>query len=542
MAAMSAATAASLVNSTVNPEEVFEILEKIGQGSYGEVFKCMDKRDSKLVAVKVVPVEVDISDLLSEVRFLEQCNSPNIVSYLGSYCTADNSKVWIAMEYCDGGSVSDMIHICELKLDEAQISAILKGTLNGLNYLHKKKQIHRDLKAANILLGSDGTPKLADFGVSAQLTNSVGKRKTAVGTPYWMAPEVLREDFYEQSADIWSLGITAIELADGKPPLFHIHPMRALFMIPKLDPPRLPNADQYSEDFNDFIQACLKKDPSDRPSAHELLKHKFITSAGSKAMLQELVHDCLPKIDKFRKESLSEKGARKDNTSVGSENTGTVRSGVSPDDSKDHTYEGGVGTTVVRSDPKYSVPADGMGTTVFRTTAQIEPEESGMDPKELEKQFLDAISTVKEPTAASKSRDSTKHPKSSKTETIPENKEVTQSGGDTIKSSAAPVGTISRQSRSDSIGSKDQPGNTDTLLVDRERFISKGSWMPDNASDDCLVCKIPFTFFRRRHHCRSCGLLVCWECSNNFRLLKNVDPVNPVRVCNTCAPKYPQRK
>jgi serine/threonine kinase 3 len=225
MSAMSA-SASTLVNNSENPEEIFEILEKVGQGSYGEVFKCMDKRNSKLVAVKVVPVEIDISELMSEVRFLEQCNSPHIVSYVGSYCATDKSKVWIAMEYCDGGSVSDMIHICDLKLDEKQISAILKGTITGLNYLHKKKQIHRDLKAANILLSADGTAKLADFGVSAQLTNSVGKRKTAVGTPYWMAPEVLREDFYEQSADIWSLGITAIELADGKPPLFHIHPMR----------------------------------------------------------------------------------------------------------------------------------------------------------------------------------------------------------------------------------------------------------------------------------------------------------------------------
>jgi serine/threonine protein kinase len=316
-------------------------------------------------------------------------------------------------------------------------------------------------------------------------------------------------------------------------------------MIPKLDPPRLPNSDQYSEDFNDFIQACLKKDPQDRPTASELLKHKFILSAGNKAILQELVHECLPKIEKFRTESLSEKATRKDNTSVSfalsfkdlingsqieSENDGTMRSGIEEGKSEDMD----VGTTVI----KYSVPADGTGTTVFRTTHQLQPEELGLDPKELEKQFLDAISTVKEPTAASKSRESTRkaaaeHKASAQPSQapIPEAKEEAAAKPEPSprskpvppKPALSPPSPANGARRPSGGTVKAEPNNTDTLMVDRERFISKGSWMPDNASDECLICKIQFTFFRRRHHCRSwyviCHILrlkadfvpaVCW--------------------------------
>jgi serine/threonine protein kinase len=217
------------MDASIDPNSIFQRLSKVGEGSFGSVYKCIDKRDQSIVAVKIISIEQDsqFQEILSEVRLLQTCQSNNIVAYKGSFISADKQFVWIAMEYIDVGSIADILSICKFKFNEQEISAILKGTLTGLAYLHHSRNlIHRDLKAANILMGTEGIPKLADFGVSAQLTNSIDKRNSLVGTPYWMAPEVLKEDFYEISADIWSLGITAIELAEGIPPLYAVHPMK----------------------------------------------------------------------------------------------------------------------------------------------------------------------------------------------------------------------------------------------------------------------------------------------------------------------------
>lgn len=259
------------------PEEVFDILCKLGEGSYGSVFKALHKESGQVLAIKQVPVESDLGEIIKEISIMQQCDSPFVVKYYGSYFKG--SDLWIVMEYCGGGSVSDIMRLRKKTLTEDEISTILKDTLEGLVYLHARRKIHRDIKAGNILLNSEGHAKLADFGVAGQLTDTMAKRNTVIGTPFWMAPEVIQEIGYDCLADIWSLGITALEMAEGKPPYGDIHPMRAIFMIPTKPPPSFRNPDRWSPEFIDFVSRCLVKNPEHRAIASTLLQHEFITKA-----------------------------------------------------------------------------------------------------------------------------------------------------------------------------------------------------------------------------------------------------------------------
>lgn len=250
----------------------FEIQKMLGEGSFGQVFSAKHKATGAIVAVKVVPNQEGDEEsmkIMGEIDILSKCNSPYIVGYFECFkCPPkkrlDPSELWIVQEYCEGGSVSDLIEAAggrgSFAMPEECIRAACAGIVLGLEYLHKKEVCHRDIKCGNVLLTNDGHVKLADFGVSAELTNTINKRKTVVGSPFWMAPEVIKESHYDGRADVWSLGITAIEMAEGAPPHSNLNPLRAIFLIPSKPAPTLSDPDQWSPEMLDFIRCCCKKE------------------------------------------------------------------------------------------------------------------------------------------------------------------------------------------------------------------------------------------------------------------------------------------
>eukprot|EP01113_Clastostelium_recurvatum_P032515 TRINITY_DN4190_c0_g1_i8.p1 TRINITY_DN4190_c0_g1~~TRINITY_DN4190_c0_g1_i8.p1 ORF type:complete len:587 (-),score=130.72 TRINITY_DN4190_c0_g1_i8:28-1788(-) len=290
-----------------NPEEVFELLDKLGEGAFGSVYKARHRDTHFTIAIKMVEIESmimtkgdkggggsSLDELEKEISILKSCRSTNIVSYYGS-CSNGPSQLWILMDYCASGSVRDLIETGDDALNEDELSVVALGALKGLAYLHAQHIVHRDVKAANILVAEDATVKIADFGVSAQLAPRMDTLRATLseaghdshapvtqgitGTPLWMAPEIIMEQDYDNKCDIWSLGITMIEMGDGRPPYSDIFPLRAMMMIPMKPPPTMKDTTKWSPELNDFVAKCLHKDPSQRPSAMQLLAHPFIAKA-----------------------------------------------------------------------------------------------------------------------------------------------------------------------------------------------------------------------------------------------------------------------
>ncbi|XP_048224583.1 mitogen-activated protein kinase kinase kinase kinase 1 isoform X2 [Perognathus longimembris pacificus] len=280
-----------------DPRSHYDLLQRLGGGTYGEVFKARDKVSGELVALKMVKMEPDddVATLQKEILMLKTCRHVNIVAYHGSYLWLQ--KLWICMEFCGAGSLQDIYQVTG-SLSELQISYVCREVLQGLAYLHSQKKIHRDIKGANILINDAGEVRLADFGISAQIGATLARRLSFIGTPYWMAPEVAAvalKGGYNELCDIWSLGITAIELAELQPPLFDVHPLRVLFLMTKsgYQPPRLKEKGKWSAAFHNFVKVTLTKNPKKRPSATKLLSHQLVSQAG---LNRGLILDLLDKM------------------------------------------------------------------------------------------------------------------------------------------------------------------------------------------------------------------------------------------------------
>ncbi|KAM4649830.1 serine/threonine-protein kinase 4 isoform 3-T3 [Amazona ochrocephala] len=296
---------------TKQPEEVFDVLEKLGEGSYGSVFKAIHKETGQIVAIKQVPVESDLQEIIKEISIMQQCDSPHVVKYYGSYFK--NTDLWIVMEYCGAGSVSDIIRL-------------------------------------------------------RNKTDTMAKRNTVIGTPFWMAPEVIQEIGYNCVADIWSLGITAIEMAEGKPPYADIHPMRAIFMIPTNPPPTFRKPELWSDSFTDFVKQCLVKSPEQRATATQLLQHPFVKSAKGVSILRDLINEAMDiklKRQEAQQRELDqddEENSEEDETDSGTmvrasgDETGTIRAvntmtdGANTMIEHDGTLESQLGTMVINTE------------------------------------------------------------------------------------------------------------------------------------------------------------------------------------------------
>ena len=254
----------------------------MGAGSFASVYKVRHKASKEICAAKIIrmagKMPNEFASIKDEVDILKDAAHPNMVTLYATYKRA--SKVWIIMEYCGGGSIQSLYQKLRRPLSEDEIKYIIREMLQGLDHMHSHGIIHRDIKGGNVLLTHKGEVKLADFGVSAQLSHSAQRKKTLVGTPYWMAPEVIYESAtYDSKADIWSLGITCIEMAEMSPPNAKMDPKMAMYMTPSMPAPSLRNPHKWSSAFQDFVRLTLQKNPSRRPSAAALLSHPFLADA-----------------------------------------------------------------------------------------------------------------------------------------------------------------------------------------------------------------------------------------------------------------------
>ncbi|XP_072127138.1 mitogen-activated protein kinase kinase kinase kinase 4 isoform X4 [Mobula birostris] len=296
-----------------DPAGIFELVEVVGNGTYGQVYKGRHVKTGQLAAIKVMDVTEDEEmEIKLEINMLKKySHHRNIATYYGAFIRTNPSshedQLWLVMEFCGAGSVTDLVKKTKgNSLKEDWIAYICREVLRGLAHLHSHHVIHRDIKGQNVLLTENAEVKLVDFGVSAQLDRTMEKRNTFIGTPYWMAPEVIACDenadsTYDYRSDLWSLGITAIEMAEGAPPLCDMHPMRALFLIPRNSPPKLKSR-KWSKRFMNFVETCLAKNYLHRPSTETLLKHSFIRDQQNERQVRIMLKDHIDRTRKKRNE------------------------------------------------------------------------------------------------------------------------------------------------------------------------------------------------------------------------------------------------
>uniref|UniRef100_A0A672T6E3 non-specific serine/threonine protein kinase n=1 Tax=Sinocyclocheilus grahami TaxID=75366 RepID=A0A672T6E3_SINGR len=301
------------LSSLRDPAGIFELVEVVGNGTYGQVYKGRHVKTGQLAAIKVMDVTEDEEDEIKlEINMLKKySHHRNIATYYGAFIKKSppghDDQLWLVMEFCGAGSITDLVKNTKgNSLKEDWIAYISREILRGLAHLHAHHVIHRDIKGQNVLLTENAEVKLVDFGVSAQLDRTVGRRNTFIGTPYWMAPEVIAcdensEATYDYRSDLWSCGITAIEMGEGAPPLCDMHPMRALFLIPRNPPPRLKSK-KWSKKFFSFIETCLVKNYNHRPSTEQLLKHPFIRDQPNERHVRIQLKDHIDRTRKKRGE------------------------------------------------------------------------------------------------------------------------------------------------------------------------------------------------------------------------------------------------
>uniref|UniRef100_A0A671XY25 non-specific serine/threonine protein kinase n=1 Tax=Sparus aurata TaxID=8175 RepID=A0A671XY25_SPAAU len=295
----------------IDPAGIFELVEVVGNGTYGQVYKGRHVKTGQLAAIKVMEVtEEEEEEIKLEINMLKSySHHRNIATYYGAFIkkgpAGQDHQLWLVMEYCGAGSVTDLVKKTKGNcLKEDWIAYICREVLRGLSHLHSHHVIHRDIKGQNVLLTENAEVKLVDFGVSAQLDKTIGRRNTFIGTPYWMAPEVIAcdenpEATYDYRSDLWSLGITALEMAEGAPPLCDMHPMRALFLIPRNPPPKLKSK-KWSKRFLSFVDRCLVKNHLHRPATDALLRHAFIKDLANERQVRIMLKDHLDRTRKKR--------------------------------------------------------------------------------------------------------------------------------------------------------------------------------------------------------------------------------------------------
>ncbi|CAJ1067269.1 STE20-like serine/threonine-protein kinase isoform X3 [Xyrichtys novacula] len=383
------------VHRDVNPEEIWDIIGELGDGAFGKVFKAQNKQNGTLAAAKVIDTktEDELEDYMVEIDILASCNHHHIVKLLDAFYF--EGKLWILIEFCAGGAVDAIMLELERPLTEPQIRVVCRQTLEALCYLHENKVIHRDLKAGNILLSLDGEVKLADFGVSAKNTKTLQRRDSFIGTPYWMAPEVVmcetsKDRPYDYKADIWSLGVTLIELAQIEPPNHEMNPMRVLLKIAKSEPPTLMHPSRWSPEFNDFLRKALDKNVDNRWGSVQLLQHPFVSSVADCKPLRELIAEAKAEVTEELEDSKEEEEEEEPDTPLAAPGHKRAPSDVSVASSEDDKVPATPSTLESVTEKTEIVPAEDQ------TTDKLSDEGTGTsEANKTEEEKLNEVSKAK---------------------------------------------------------------------------------------------------------------------------------------------------